>query len=178
MRWNGWSGNCRVFVGLWLALGFFGTTAVTGLAASGQISQFFEERGRPHHIAAQIFGFGISEIAMTGLIQLRERENPQCCGDRTPASPCPFSTSRTARESLESLPLVRSATVRKLYPDGVVINVVERETLRPVAGGWRRLCHRHGWGGDRLFSAPIRAICRCRRSSVKVRRRVLRNISN
>ncbi len=114
------------FVGLWLALGFFGTTAVAGLAASGQITQFFEERGRPHHIAAQLFGFGISEIAITGLIQLREREILDAAGI-DPRVALPFLNVTTARESLESLPLVHSATVRKLYPDGVVINIVERE---------------------------------------------------
>lgn len=114
------------FVGLWLAIGFFGATTVTGLAASGQIAQFFEERGRPHYIAAQLFGFGISEIAITGLIQLREREILDAAGI-DPRVALPFLNVAQARETLESLPLVHSATVRKLYPDGVVINIVERE---------------------------------------------------
>lgn len=114
------------FVGLWLALGFFGATAITGLAASGQITSFFDERGRPHHIAAKIFGFGISEIAITGLIQLREREILDAAGI-DPRVALPFLNVTQARETLESLPLVQSATVRKLYPDGVVINIVERE---------------------------------------------------
>ncbi len=114
------------FVGLWLALGFFGATAVTGLAASGQVTSYFEERGRPHHVIAKIFGFGISEIAITGLIQLREREILDAAGI-DPRVALPFLNVMRARETLESLPLVHSATVRKLYPDGVVINIVERE---------------------------------------------------
>lgn len=114
------------FIGLWLVLGFFAGTMLVGLAAGGQIAAFFEKNGRPHHLVARAFGFGISEISITGLIQLREREILQAAGI-DPRVALPFLDVVQAREALESLPLVQSATVRKLYPDGVVITLTERE---------------------------------------------------
>ncbi len=114
------------FIGLWLVLGFFGLTSVVGLAAGGQIAAYFEKNGQPHHLVARAFGFGISQISISGLIQLREREILDAAGI-DPRVALPFLDVVRARESLESLPLVQSAAVRKLYPDGVVITLTERE---------------------------------------------------
>ena len=39
----------------------------------------------------------------------------------------PFLSVRETRERLEALPLVKSASVRKLYPDELVVTLVERD---------------------------------------------------
>jgi cell division protein FtsQ len=114
------------FLGTWLLAGFMAVTAVVGLSAGGQITEFFEEHGRPHHVAAKLVGLGIEEIAISGLIQLREGEILGAAGI-SPKISLPFLDVALAREALEALPLVQSASVRKLYPDGVVISLVERE---------------------------------------------------
>ncbi len=114
------------FVGTWLLAGFLGLTTIVGMSAGGQIEAFFEEHGRPHHVAAKILGFGIDEISISGLIQLREGEILGAAGI-SPRVSLPFLDVALAREGLEALPLVQSASVRKLYPDGVVISLVERE---------------------------------------------------
>jgi cell division protein FtsQ len=114
------------FAGGWLLAGFFAVTALVGMSEGGQIEAFFKEHGRPHHVAARLVGFGIEEIAISGLIQLREGEILGAAGI-SPKVSLPFLDVALAREGLEALPLVQSASVRKLYPDGVVISIVERE---------------------------------------------------
>ena len=47
-----------------------------------------------------------------------------------------------ARKALEALPLIKQASVRKLYPDRVVIDIVERDAGGAVAEGRRAQRHR------------------------------------
>ena len=42
------------------------------------------------------------------------------------ADPCPFSTWLEAKTKLEADPLVKQASVRKLYPNQIVIELIER----------------------------------------------------
>lgn len=114
------------FFGTWLLAGFMAVVAVAGLGAGGQITKYLEENGRPRDVAAKLLGLGIEEIAISGLIQLREGEILGAAGI-SPRISLPFLDVALAREALEALPLVQSASVRKLYPDGVVISLVERE---------------------------------------------------
>jgi len=113
-------------LGSWLLAGFLAATSAVGLHEGEQITTFFEEHGRPHHVAAKLVGLGIEEVAISGLIQLREGEILGAAGI-SPKVSLPFLDVALAREGLEALPLVQSASVRKLYPDGVVISLVERE---------------------------------------------------
>ena len=114
------------FVGTWLVTGFLAATGIVGLISGGHVQAFFEEHGPPHHVAAKLVGLGIEEIAISGLVQLREGEILGAAGI-SPKVSLPFFDAALARERLEALPLVQSASVRKLYPDGVVISLVERE---------------------------------------------------
>ncbi|TVR10771.1 MAG: cell division protein FtsQ/DivIB [Salinarimonadaceae bacterium] len=114
------------FAGSGLLAGFFLAVAVAGMSAGGQIEAFFEEHGPAHHVAARLLGFGIKEVTISGFAQLREREILAAAGI-SPIVALPFLDVAIAREGLEALPLVQSASVRKLYPDGVVVSIVERE---------------------------------------------------
>jgi cell division protein FtsQ len=113
-------------LGTWLLAGFLAATTIVGMHEGGQITAFFEEHGRPHHVAAKLVGLGIEEISISGMIQLREGEILGAAGI-SPKVSLPFLDVALAREGLEALPLVQSASVRKLYPDGVIISLVERE---------------------------------------------------
>lgn len=114
------------FAGTGLLAGFFLAATLAGMSAGGQIEAFFEEHGPAHHVAARVLGFGIDEVTISGLAQLREREILAAAGI-SPTVALPFLDVAIAREGLEALPLVQSASVRKLYPDGVVVSIVERE---------------------------------------------------
>lgn len=114
------------FAGTGMLAGFFLAVAVAGMSAGGQIEAFFEEHGPAHHVAARVLGFGIEEVTISGLVQLREREILGAAGI-APTVALPFLDVAIAREGLEALPLVQSASVRKLYPNGVVVSIVERE---------------------------------------------------
>lgn len=112
--------------GTLLLLGFFATTAVTGLSIGGQFERFFAENGSPRDIVARALGFGVEEITISGIGRLREAEVLAAAGI-DPRSSLPFLDVTIAREGLEALPLVRQASVRKLFPDKVTIGLVERE---------------------------------------------------
>lgn len=114
------------FAGTILLVGFFGATALAGLSAGGQMEAFFAENGSPRDIAARVLGFGVEEITISGIARLRETEVLAAAGI-DPRASLPFLDVTVAREGLESLPLVRSASVRKLFPDKVTIGIVERE---------------------------------------------------
>lgn len=112
--------------GTLLLLGFFATTSLVGLSAGGQLERFFAENGSPRDIAARALGFGVDEITISGIARLRETEVLAAAGI-DPRASLPFLDVTVAREGLEALPLVRSASVRKLFPDKVTIGLVERE---------------------------------------------------
>lgn len=114
------------FLGTWLALGFFATTVGVGLSEGGHLDALIARHGAPQHIAARLLGFGIDRVTISGLRHLTENEVLAAAGIR-PGLSLPFLDIAAARESLESLPLVRSASVRKLYPGEVVISLEERE---------------------------------------------------
>lgn len=114
------------FAGSLLVLVFFGATTLAGLSAGGQLDAFFAEHGAPRDVAAKTLGFGVDTVTISGLGRLRETEVLAAAGI-DPHSSLPFLDAEVAREGLEALPLVRSASVRKLFPDQVTIGLVERE---------------------------------------------------
>jgi len=114
------------FAGTILAVAFFATTAIAGLSAGGQLDAYFEENGAPRDVAARALGFGVETVTISGIARLRATEVLAAAGI-DPRSSLPFLDAEVAREDLEALPLVRSASVRKLFPDQVTIGLVERE---------------------------------------------------
>ena len=109
-----------------LVLAFFGTTGFYGLVLGGQYDTLRQQYGEPRDVIARTIGFGLEKITIAGIAQLREREVLQI-GGIDPRQSLPFLSVADVRERLERTPLVKSAVVRKLYPNELSITLVERE---------------------------------------------------
>jgi cell division protein FtsQ len=114
------------FLGTGLALGFLGAVVGTGLVLGGHWQAFRAEHGELHHLLARAVGLGIERVTISGIAQLTEAEILDAAGI-SPRVSLPFLGVRETRERLEKLPLVKSASVRKLYPDELFVTLVERD---------------------------------------------------
>ncbi|NNM70848.1 cell division protein FtsQ/DivIB [Enterovirga aerilata] len=109
-----------------LILAFFGATGFYGLVLGGQYDALRAQYGEPRDILARIVGFGLEKVTISGIAQLSERE-VLTIGGINPRLSLPFLSAAEIRERLERTPLVKSAVVRKLYPNELAITLVERE---------------------------------------------------
>ncbi|KQT07278.1 peptide transporter [Methylobacterium sp. Leaf399] len=111
----------------------FGTLAVAGFIASGRYDTFVTENGRPLDILARIAGFGVERVTIAGISRLYESEVLEAAGIDARSSVV-FLDVREARERLMQVPLIASVSVRKIYPNEILITQVEREP----AALWQR----------------------------------------
>ncbi|AWN37851.1 cell division protein FtsQ/DivIB [Methylobacterium radiodurans] len=100
--------------------------ALAGFVASGRYDAFVVEQGRPLDIAARLAGFGVERVTISGISRMYEREVLAAAGIDWRSS-LPFLDVAEVREKLLRVPLIAQASVRKIYPNEVVINQVERE---------------------------------------------------
>lgn len=109
------------------------TLALGGFVGSGSYDRFVAENGRPLDILARLAGFGVERVTISGIARLYEREVLQAAGIDGHSSVV-FLDVAEARERLLQVPLIASASVRKVYPNEIVITQVEREP----AALWQR----------------------------------------
>lgn len=114
------------YAGTGLTLAFFVAVAGYGAFVGGQYGAIRDSVGEPRDVIARALGFGIDKVTISGLSQLTEKEVLTAAGI-SPKLSLPFLGVSDIRAKLEALPLVRSAGVRKLFPNQLVINLVERE---------------------------------------------------
>jgi cell division protein FtsQ len=114
------------FLGTYLMLGYGALIACIGLQMGGQLDLWRAQQGTLHDFAARLSGFGIERVVMTGHGQLTEREVLTAAGI-TPKSSLLFLDAEAARQRLETVPLIKTASIRKLYPDGLAIALTERD---------------------------------------------------
>lgn len=74
---------------------------------------------------AQLAGFGLSEIRLTGHKQTDDRDVFEALRLANVQSLFGFD-ARSARERIEQLPWVRTATIQRSFPDAVSVTIVER----------------------------------------------------
>lgn len=115
---------CRI--GTFLALGFLALSIGTGSVLGGHIETLRETYGEPKHMLARLVGLGIDRVTISGIAELSEIEVLVAAGIDSKTS-LAFFDADEARRRLEATPLIREATVRKLYPGEVSITLVERE---------------------------------------------------
>ncbi len=120
-------------LGTALFAGGLAAVAIAGFVASGRYDIFVAENGRPLDVLARLAGFGVDRVTITGISRMYESEVLQAAGISWRSS-VPFLDVTQARERLLAEPLIASASVRKLYPNEIVINQVEREP----AALWQR----------------------------------------
>ena len=110
------------------ALAALGVIVLSGLARGGQLDTFRERFGEPHHVAARLIGLGTDRVTLSGVVELEPTEVLQAAGV-SPRGSLAFFDVNAARTRLEAQPLVREATVRKLYPGELTIQIKEREAF-------------------------------------------------
>jgi cell division protein FtsQ len=114
------------FLGTGLTLGFFAVVAVVGLSEAGHLDDTYRSYGQPHHALARLAGLGLEQVTISGIAQLREAE-VLAAGGLGPLVSLPFLSATEIRDRLERVPLVKTASVRKLYPNELVVTLTERE---------------------------------------------------
>jgi len=114
------------FLGTGLTFAFFGAVGITGCVLGGQYNAFRDQYGEPHHALARALGLGIERVVISGIAQLTEAEVLAAAGISSKVS-LAFLNVGEARGRLERTPLIQSASVRKLYPNELVVTLVERQ---------------------------------------------------
>jgi cell division protein FtsQ len=121
-----WERRVPRFLGTGLALGFFAAVAFVGLSQGGHLNEIYRTHGEPHHALARMVGLGLERITITGIDQMRAAEVLAAAGITSTTS-LAFLDVGEVRERLERVPLVKSASVRKLYPNELLVTLTERE---------------------------------------------------
>ncbi len=96
-----------------------------GAIRGGQFREFVAEHGSVEDVAARALGFGVDIVTVSGATHMSEPRILAIAGVSARDS-LPFFDVATARARLEADPLVSRASVRKLYPNQIVIDLVER----------------------------------------------------
>jgi cell division protein FtsQ len=101
-------------------VGFYG--AVMG----GQYAAFVAANGTIPDLVAKTLGFGIKAVTIAGERELSEQDLLQAAGIG-PRNSLLFLDVAAIRERLKALPLIKEASVTKLYPDRILIEIEERQ---------------------------------------------------
>lgn len=115
--------------GVLLLIGFYGATGYYGAQLGGQWPVIVAQYGAPSDVAANLAGFSIQTVQISGQESLTDDEILGAAGVNGTAS-LPLLDAAASRQRLESLPMVQSASVRKLYPGTLAVTLEER---RPYA---------------------------------------------
>jgi cell division protein FtsQ len=111
--------------GLALVIGVTLSAAVFGVLRGGEYAAFVASEGGIGDFVARSLGFGISIVTISGQAELTEQEILNDAGI-SPKNSLLFLDAAQTRLRLEAVPLIKQASVRKLYPDHLVIDLVER----------------------------------------------------
>ena len=114
------------FFGTTLTLVFFALVAITGAVAGGHVEALRQRYGEPRHALAGLAGLGLDRVTITGIARLTEAEILAAAGVSAKTS-LVFLDATDVRDRLEAVPLIRTASVRKLYPNELVVTLAERE---------------------------------------------------
>ena len=115
----------RLF-GTGLTVCFFALVGVTGAVLGGHVQAFREQHGGPRHALARLLGLGLERVTISGIARLAETEVLATAGISEKLS-LPFLDVAEVQERLERMPLVKGVSVRKLYPNELVLTLTERE---------------------------------------------------
>jgi cell division protein FtsQ len=99
--------------------------AALGAARGGQLEAFVATHGSLSDVVARTLGFGVDVVTVSGATHMSESRILSIAGISSKNS-LPFFDVAAARARLEADPLVKQASVRKLYPDQIVVEIVER----------------------------------------------------
>jgi cell division protein FtsQ len=99
--------------------------ALLGAERGGQLDGVAAEANRAGDWVARSLGLGVAVVTVSGATHMSEPRILAIAGIDASRS-LPFFDVAEAKARLEANPLVKQASVRKLYPNQVVIDIVER----------------------------------------------------
>ena len=99
--------------------------AALGATHGGELDQFAARYGGVGDSAARALGFGVDIVTVSGASHMSEPRILAIAGISSKNS-LPFFDVAAARARLEADPLVKQASVRKLYPNQIVVDILER----------------------------------------------------
>ena len=114
--------------GIFGLCGFFVAVGLFSAIQGGHFAALRDSYSGLHHLAARSLGFGINRITIAGHLELSEAEILRATGI-TDQTSLPFADISDIRARVMALPLVQTASVRKLYPNDLAIDVTEREAF-------------------------------------------------
>ena len=109
-----------------LAAGLLGGAFFYGAVQGGAYDRFVAENGAPADLIARGLGFGLDSVTIAGARELVDDEILAAAGVSGKNSLL-FLNAAEVRERLLKVPMVREASVRKLYPGRLLLDVTERE---------------------------------------------------
>jgi cell division protein FtsQ len=99
--------------------------ALLGAERGGHLDAFAAQYGTVGDWVARALGLGVNVVTVSGATHMSEPRILTIAGIDSRKS-LPFFDAAEARARLEADPLVKQASVRKLYPNRIVIDIVER----------------------------------------------------
>jgi cell division protein FtsQ len=108
---------------------FFAASGIYGALRGGQYDAFVAEYGSPADLAARALGLGIAAITISGERELAYSDI-LAAAQISPHNSLLFLDVGAVRDRLKQIRLVQDVSVRKLYPDRLLIELTER---RPAA---------------------------------------------
>ena len=112
-------------IGSSAAILFVLTCAGTGFVLGGHYDAMRVRQGSVPDMLARAFGFGIQHIGVSGNHELSQDEVVQLAGLQSTAS-LPFLDPKLLQAKLAAVPMIAEASVTKLYPDRLLIDIRER----------------------------------------------------
>ncbi len=109
-----------------LIFGFLGGAFAYSAVRGGAYENFIQTVGTPGDILARAIGMGVDTVTISGISELKEQEILAYAGVKARNS-LPYLDAEGMRTRLRSIPMIRDAEVRKLYPSRLAITVVERQ---------------------------------------------------
>ena len=125
-RWRSVFASPPRGLGLVLYVALLVVTGVYGSQLGGSWSEVVAAYGAPGDMIANLAGFRVETVTIKGQQDLTDREILAAAGVSETTS-LVFLDAEHARDELQKLSLVKSATVHKLYPDTLAISIEERK---------------------------------------------------
>jgi cell division protein FtsQ len=114
------------FLGSALVVALFALVGGYGAVRGGQYDAFIADQGTLPDLVAKLAGFPIKAVTITGSRSLTESEILKLAGVG-PRNSLVFLNVAELRERLKAVPLIKDASVSKLYPNRLLIEIEERQ---------------------------------------------------
>jgi len=109
-----------------LVLALFAATGLYGFTQGGAYSAFIQSQGTIPDQIAKASGFAIKAVTITGARELTENEILSLAGV-SPRNSLIFLNVADLRARLRAVPFIKDASVTKLFPNRLLIEVEERQ---------------------------------------------------